>query len=180
LRRHGSNERRVLMPIGRIGSRSVVVGLGVLASLAFTAAPSWAAKEQAEVCHSYPGTLFTREGSAFKNTRACVEYARKGGQLVGIDAVAEPPVEGSFKETCTGFGLRPSTAALGFSLDCGAAYNRDFTLDTIGEVAADGTALVSTVMPCTFLRGNVGSLFAGGIASDFTEVRAEFPRPSGC
>jgi hypothetical protein len=168
------------MSLGTIGSRSVVVGLGVLALLAFTAAPSWASKEQAELCHSYPGTLFTREGSALKNTRACVEYVGKGGQLVGIDAVAEPPVEGSFKETCTGFGLRPSTAALGFSLECGAEYNRDFSLVTIGEVAADGTALVSTIMPCTFLSGNVISLIAGGIASDFTGVQAEFRRSSGC
>jgi hypothetical protein len=168
------------MSIARIGTRAAVVGLSLVASMAFAAAPSWAAKEQAELCHSYPGTLFTREGSAFKNTRACVEYARKGGQLVGIDAVAEPPVEGSFKETCTGFGLRPSTASLTFELECGAEYNRDFSLVALGEVAADGTALVSTVMPCTFLRGNVGSLIAGGIASDFTGIQAEFRRPSGC
>jgi hypothetical protein len=168
------------MSIGSINARAAVVGLSVLASMALTAAPSWAAKEQAELCHSYPGTLFTREGSALKNTRACVEYVGKGGQLVGIDAVAEPPVEGSFKETCTGFGLRPSTAALGFSLECGAEYNRDFSLVTIGEVAADGTALVSTIMPCTFLSGNVISLIAGGIASDFTGVQAEFRRSSGC
>jgi hypothetical protein len=163
-----------------MGACAAPTAIGVLVSVALMAAPSWAAKEQAELCHSYPGTLFTREGSAFKNTRACVEYARQGGQLVGIDAVAEPPVEGSFKETCTGFGLRPSTATLTFSLECGAEYNRDFSLVASGEVAADGTALVSTVMPCKFLSGNVGSLFAGGIASDFTGIRAEFRRPSGC
>jgi hypothetical protein len=148
--------------------------------MALAASPSWAAKEEAGLCHSYPGTLFTRSGSAFKNAQACVEYVREGGQLVGIDAVAEPPVEGSFNETCTGFGLRPSTAALTFSLECGAEYNRDFSLVTIGDVAADGTALVSTVMPCTFLNGTVGSLIAGGIAWDFTAIRAEFRRPSGC
>jgi len=32
------------MSIGRIGTRAVVVGLGVLASLTLSAAPSWAAK----------------------------------------------------------------------------------------------------------------------------------------
>jgi hypothetical protein len=103
------------MSIGTIGVRVAVVGLSVLAPTALVAAPTWAAKggdsANAKLCESggYPGVLLAQDASTFKDAGKCTSYAAKDGQLVGIDAVAEPPAEGSFEETCTGFGLKPST-----------------------------------------------------------------------
>ena len=75
------------MSLRRIGSRAVVVGLGVLTSLALMAAPSGAANEgnsaNAKLCQpgGYPGVLFNQQGEVFKNARACTKYAAKGGRL---------------------------------------------------------------------------------------------------
>ena len=61
------------MSIRRIGTRTVVAGLGVFASLALMAAPSWAAEggnsANAKLCQpgGYPGALLAQDGSAFKN-----------------------------------------------------------------------------------------------------------------
>jgi hypothetical protein len=170
------------MSVGTIGTRAAVVGLGVLVSVALMAAPSWAAKEkETGLCArgAYPGTLFAQDGSAFKSTRACAKYVAKGGQLGGLDAVAGPPVSGSFKETCTGFGLAPSTTVTQ-AYRCGATYsNGDFT-GQYGPVGADGTWSVSTNPPCTLLGAKVVSLQV--LVSDLegSTVEREFPPPSGC
>src|SRR5262249_9862232 len=89
------------MPIGRIGTRAVVVGLGVLTSLALMAAPSWAAKGgndgNAKLCGpgGYPGALLAQDGSVFKNAGKCSSYAAKGGQIVGVNAAAGAMIENS-------------------------------------------------------------------------------------
>jgi hypothetical protein len=170
------------MSVGRIGTRAAIVGLSVLVSVALMAAPSWAAKEKGNgLCArgAYPGALFAQDGSAFKNTRACAKYVAKGGQLGGVDAVAEPPVRGSFKETCTGFGLAPSTT-VAQEYRCGATYsNGDFT-GQYGPVGADGTWSVSTNPPCTLAGGTVVSLQVVALDLEGSTVEREFPPPSGC
>jgi hypothetical protein len=70
------------MSMARIGTRASVVGLGVLASLAFTAAPSWAERgnsANAKLCHEYPGALPAQDGSAFKNAGQCTSYGSEDG-----------------------------------------------------------------------------------------------------
>lgn len=173
------------MSIGRIGARPAVVGLGILASMALTASPSWAANgnsANAKLCApgGYPGALFAQDGSAFTNTGACVNYAAKGGQLGGVDAVAEPPVGGSFTEVCTGFGLEPSTTTVTREYRCGAEYsNGDFT-GQYEPVAADGTWSVSTNLPCAFVGGTVVSIRVLVVDLDGSTVEREFPPPGGC
>jgi hypothetical protein len=121
----------------------------VLASLALMAAPSWAAKggnsANAALCEpgGYPGVLFNQQGEAFTNEGACTKYAAKGGQIAGVDVVAEPAAGGSFKETCSGFGLDPSKMTI-----CGALYD-GFSSDNIREHnAANGTASISRTLSC--------------------------------
>jgi hypothetical protein len=171
------------MSIGRIAARTAVVGFGTLASLALTAGPSWAAKKSggdAKLCREYPGALFARDGSAFQNTKACVKYADKGGQLGGVDAVAELPVGGYFGETCTGFGLQPSTTTVKFDYGCGATYSNGGVYRRYTPVAVDGTWSVSGNTPCTLAGGKLVSLVV--LASDLegSTVEREFPPPSGC
>jgi hypothetical protein len=173
------------MSIGRIGARAAVISVGILTSTALAASPGWAAlasKENSKLCKpgAYPGALFAQDGSAFRNAKACVRYARKGGRLGGVDAVAEPPVEGSFNETCTGFGLEPSTATLTLEARCGATYSNGDSTGQYGPEEANGTWAVSTNIPCTLSGGQVVSLLV--LASDFegSTVEREFPPPSGC
>ena len=104
------------MSLGRIGSRSVVVGLGVVASLAFTAAPSWAANgnsANAALCEpgGYPGSLLAQDGSAFTNSGQCTSYGAQGGLIAGVNAVVEPPERFAFEVKYSGFGLKPNSAA---------------------------------------------------------------------
>jgi hypothetical protein len=171
------------MSIGRIGTRAVVVGLGVLASLALTAAPSWAANEgnsaNAKLCQpgGYPGVLFNQQGQGFKNAGACTKYAAKGGLIAGADVVTEPAVGGTFNETCSGFGLAPSI----YETVCFAVYGNG-AFETSGEKnAANGTASVSVTFPCT----NEGSKVTGLGIVVFTTLGQDvelfpFPPPSGC
>ncbi len=173
------------MATGRIIARAAIVGIGVLASVALTASPSWAVHESsknARLCRQggYPGALFAQDGSAFVNRKACVRYVHKGGQLGGVDAVAGPPVEGSFTETCTGFGLQPSTATLTLESRCGATYSNGDGTGQYGPQEANGTWAVSTNTPCTLGGGQVVSLLV--LASDLegSLVEREFPPPSGC
>ena len=171
------------MSVGRIGARVAAVGLGGLASIALIAAPSWAAHgtgANAKLCGTYPGALFARDGSTFKNRGACAKYARKGGQLVGIDAVAEPAVAGSFAETCTGFGLEPSTTTLILEMGCGATYSNGDGMRESGPQGADGIASVSANIPCTLAGGKVVSLLVLAFDPEGSVVEAEFPPPSGC
>jgi len=173
------------MSIGRIVARTTVVGVAILASMAFVASPSWAtheSSEDAKLCRpgGYPGALFAQDGSAFRNSKACVRYVHKGGQLGGVDAAAEPPVEGSFMETCTGFGLQPSTTTLTLESRCGATYSNGDGTGQYGPQEANGTWAVSTSTPCTLGGGQVVSLLV--LASDLegSLVEREFPPPSGC
>jgi hypothetical protein len=109
-----------------------------------------------------------------------VRYVRKGGQLGGVDAVVEPPVEGSFNETCTGFGLEPSTATRTLEARCGATYSNGDSTGQYGPEEANGTWAVSTNIPCTLGGGQVVSLLV--LASDLegSTVEREFPPPGGC
>jgi hypothetical protein len=167
------------MSIGRIAVRTAVVGFGTLASLALSASPSWAALEpsaNAKLCHEYPGALFARDGGAFRNGGKCTSYAARGGQLGGVDAVAEPPLGGSFEETCTGFGLEPNSG----ELPCGARYSNGDSTGQFGPVAVDGTWSVSTNPPCTLVGGKVVSLQVLVFDLEGSSVELEFPPPSGC
>jgi hypothetical protein len=167
------------MSIGRIAASTAVVGVGVLASWALTAGPSWAAKEpneNAKLCREYPGALFAQDGSAFTSIKACAKYVVKDGQLGGVDAVAEPPVGGSFEETCTGFGLQPSTIQYLF---CGATYSNGASTGQTAP-AVDGTWSVSTNPPCTLVGGKVVSLRVLVDDLEGSTVELEFPPPGGC
>jgi hypothetical protein len=173
------------MSLGRIGSRAAVVGLGVLASLAVMAAPSWAAKggnsANAKLCEpgGYPGVLFNQHAETFKNEGKCTSYAAKGGRLVGVDAVAEPAVAGEFAETCSGFGLKPVSPFVN-NFGCGAVYEGAIDRTDV-SVAADGTASASVTLPCTEQFGNkVSALVVFAETAEGTFFGREFPPPSGC
>jgi hypothetical protein len=171
------------MSIRRIGARAAVVGVGILVSSGLAATPGWAArgsKEDAKLCRRYPGALFAQDGSAFKNAKACVHYVKKGGQIGGVDAVAEPPVEGSFKETCTGFGLEPSTPTRILESRCGAIYSNGDATGQYGPQEENGTWAVSTSIPCTLGGGQIVSLVVLASALEGSTVELEFPPPSGC
>jgi hypothetical protein len=169
------------MSLGRIGSRAVVVGLGVLASLALMAAPSWAAKggngANAKLCEpgGYPGVLFNQLGEGFKNAGACTKYGAKGGQIAGVDVVAEPAAEGSFKETCSGFGLTGSG-----STGCNAFYASGSVVGVRKENAANGTVSISGTLPCTEEGSKVALLQVEVFTAQGASVERIFPPPSGC
>jgi hypothetical protein len=169
------------MSTRRIGTRAVA-GLGVFASLALMAAPSWAAKggnsANAALCEpgGYAGVLFNQQGEGFKNAGACTKYAAKGGEIAGVDAVAEPAVGGSFKATCSGFGLLRN----GIATLCFAFYGSAGGEEVKGTNAADGTVSVSATFPCTFEGTKVTSLAVESATAQFAEVFRTFPPPSGC
>jgi hypothetical protein len=176
------------MSIARIGTRAAVVGLGVLASLAFTTAPSWAAKggnsANAALCEEggYPGALLGGNGSAFKNAGQCTK-AGAHGELAGVNAVAGPAVGGAFHEACSGFGLEPGSSAA-----CGAHYAENGPReDNSGEetpVQANGTWGLAVGLPChiTFFGGTVSVtfLFVEATTANGTSFKRTFPPPSGC
>jgi hypothetical protein len=169
------------MSLRRIGSRAVVVGLGVLASLALMAAPSLAAKggnsANAKLCEpgGYPGVLFNQLGEGFKNAGACTKYAAKGGKLAGVDAVAELAVGGSFNATCSGFGLAPPN----LETDCVAFYSSGASSTVPKQNAADGTVSISATFPCTHEGSKVDALVVIAVTAE-AEVIREFPPPNGC
>jgi hypothetical protein len=109
-----------------------------------------------------------------------VHYVKKGGQIGGVDAVAEPPVEGSFKETCTGFGLEPSTPTRILESRCGAIYSNGDATGQYGPQEENGTRAVSTSIPCTLGGGQIVSLVVLASALEGSAVELEFPPPSGC
>lgn len=171
------------MSIGRIGVRAAVVGVSILASSALAASPGWAAggsDKDTKLCRHYPGALFAQDGRAFENAKACERYVKMGGHLGGVNAVAELPVEGSFEETCTGFGLEPSTPTRILEALCGATYSNGDSTGQYGPQEDNGTWAVSTSIPCTLAGGQVVSLRV--LASDLegSTVEREFPPPSGC
>jgi hypothetical protein len=169
------------MSLGRIGSRAVVVGLGVLASLALMAAPSWAAKggneANAALCEpgGYAGVLFNQQGETFKNAGACTKYGAKGGHLVGVDAVAGPVVGNGYTQTCSGFGLKPGSSA-------GCGVRRTGSSDIpFGEVEENGTFSLPIGGACTNILGEkVTNLLVLVKTAEGTEFLREFPPPSGC
>lgn len=173
-----------LMSIGRTGARTAILGFGVIASMMLAASPSWAGhgKRPGAICKpgAYPGVLFAADGSAFSSTHACKRYVKEGGQLGGVDAIAEPPVGGSFSEMCSGFGLEPSTANRIFESRCGVTYSNGDAIGQYGPQEANGTWAVSTSAPCTFSGGTVVSLVVIASALDGSTVERDFPPPNGC
>jgi hypothetical protein len=177
-----SNIWRVLMSIGRIGSRAIVVGLGVLAVVA---APSWAAKGENEanaaLCEpgGYPGVLLAQDGSAFKNAGKCTSYAAKGGQIAGVDAVSQPASEGEFKTTYSGFGLRPgSTVFLGARYQPSGISKGEVLEEGVGS---NGTFVEKESNLCHEPSlGNVGSVVVEAETAAGHVFIREFPIPSGC
>jgi hypothetical protein len=104
-----------------MSTRAVVVGLGVLASLALMAAPSSAAKggnsANAKLCETESAALVAQDGSHFKNAGACTSYAAKGGVLAKLEVrLAHEAHCAGFSLPCislamTGFGLKPGSEA---------------------------------------------------------------------
>ena len=168
------------MSLGRIGARAALVAVGVLASVALMAAPSWAKNStNSKLCEAggYPGVLFAQDGSTFKNEGKCTSYTAKGGQLAGISIVVEPAVGGNFTVTCSGFGLKP-----GFpELTCEIHY-QEGTENPGSVVAADGTASVSGSFPCRG-AGNLGKVTGVEIIATTAagaRIETSAPPPSGC
>jgi hypothetical protein len=123
----------------------------------------------------YPGVLLSQEGAAFKNGVHCLTYAGAGGQLAGVNAVAEPAVGGLFTVTCSGFGLRPTAAFY-----CGAEYRPSIAADLF-SVATDGTVSGSFILRCSeFPEQVVSGLFVEGFTAEGGHFYVHFPPPSGC
>ncbi len=171
------------MSIGRIGTRAVIVCLGVFASMALMAAPSWAAKggnsANAALCHGgYAGVLLAQDGSAFKNAGACTSYGAKGGQIAGVNVTAQPAVAGSLQEfRASGFGLAPGTEVQpGATLTPpNYAYLGGVTVDAGGEFNFGQAAF-----PCELFGETVTALFVKATTAAGTVFTREFPLPSGC
>jgi hypothetical protein len=176
--------------MGRIGVRAAVVGVGVFASLAIMAAPSWAANRadsEKALCKpgGYPGVLLEQDASAFTNRGKCNSYVAKDGQLVGLNTALEPPVGDSFNETCSGFGLKPDSMAR-----CGARYvGSQGIVEVFGgtPVREDGTwSIASDDTPCEQPprpRGQgtkITSLVVQATTAEGTLFERQFPPPSGC
>jgi hypothetical protein len=173
------------MSTRRIGPLAAVVGLGVLASLAFTATPSWAAKAgnsaNAALCEpgGYPGVLLAQDGSAFKNAGQCTSYGAHGGKIAGVNMVAGLVSGGMFTATYSGFGLKPNSPVF-----LGVRYQPSgFSSGTllVEEVGGNGTFSAEESLACERAAlGKVGSMVvAAETAAGAVFVRA-FPPPSGC
>jgi hypothetical protein len=176
------------MSVGRIGTRAVVLGLGVLASLAFAVAPSWAAKggnsANAKLCHGgYPGVLLAQDGSAFENDGKCTSYGAKGGQIAGVDAVAAPAEGGFFEANYSGFGLKPGTVV--FACDTYSPSGVTECVTPEPEVAGDGTfSEKEESFPCILFkegsRSRVSNLFVQATTAAGVSFTRSFPPPAGC
>jgi hypothetical protein len=155
------------MSLGRIATRAAVVGLGVLASIVFMAAPSWAAKggnsTNAKLCETESAALVAQNGNHFKNAGACTSYAAKGGQL------AKLAVHVQFQSSCacvtgsaSGFGLKPSTL---YSLRVEAAGGQfaegDGAVDESG-VVIPGTS-ISFGCPVSDVSARAEATLASGV-----------------
>jgi hypothetical protein len=168
------------MSIGRIGTRAALVAVGVLASVVFMAAPSWAAKgnsANAKLCEAggYPGVLFNQQGETFKNEGACTKYAAKGGQLIGLDAVAEPAVLGVSLVICSGFGLEPGSPLFTCSIKREAGAS-----NPSATVGPDGTVSITVGVACTVEVGGKVTGIEPVAAVPGAQLKALFPPPSGC
>jgi hypothetical protein len=176
------------MSLGRIGARAAFAAIGVLVSLAVMAAPSWAAKgnsANAKLCEAggYPGVLLAQDGSAFKNEGKCTSYAAKGGQLAGVNGVAEgvtEPFPGFrvWTATFSGFGLKPGSEAFG-----GFRYEPSGVSDgRIVTVNSEGTFSATAEQPCEIepFGTATGNMAMEATTAAGTVFVREFVRPSGC
>jgi hypothetical protein len=126
----------------------------------------------------YPGALITQDGSVFANAGQCTSYTAKGAQLVGVNASAQPI--GSilnfqyFRETCTGFGLKPVGAGCGVAFAGGPAV-----VFPPLPPATDDTISISGVYSCSS-SNEVVYLFVQADTAQGTPFERRFPAPSGC
>jgi hypothetical protein len=174
--------RGFFMSIARIGTRASVVGLGVLASLAFTAAPSWAGggnSANAALCEEggYPGVLLAQDGTAFKNTGECASYGAQGGQVAGVNAAAEPSVGGTIQVSFSGFGLKPGTEVSDCAKYTSASVNG--CPRRLPTVAADGKFAEELGFDCEFEGSTLTFLSVQATTASGTLFERRFP-PSGC
>jgi hypothetical protein len=148
------------------------------------AAPSWAAKggnsANAKLCQpgGYPGVLLNQLAETFKNEGACTKYAAKGGQIVGVNAVAEPPSGGRFNATYSGFGLKPGT----FASACVSYPTLGSDCIPFPEVESDGTfsAGPEGEFPCNFEGSKPAFLLVQAETAVGVLFTRDFPPPSGC
>ena len=174
------------MSIGGIGSRAVLVGLGVLASLALMGAPSWAARggnsANAALCRpgGYPGLLLAQDGSAFKNSGKCTSYGAHGGEIAGVNAVAGSVEAGFFEASYSGFGLKPETLVFA----CATYSPAGVTECVEPEVAEDGTFSAREEFTCVVFtvgsRNKVSNLFVQATTAAGVSFTRIFPPPAGC
>jgi hypothetical protein len=164
-------------------TRATLVAIGVLASLALMAAPSWAAKggnsANAKLCEpgGYAGVLLNGHAETFKNEGQCTKAGAKG-ELVGVEVVAGPVVAAKFTETCSGFGLKPASR-----FSCAASYGANNGRVSAFTVAADGTASGSIEQPCSFGRPTpepVSALVVDATTAAGTLFGRTFPAPGDC
>jgi hypothetical protein len=170
------------MSMARIGTRASVVGLGVLASLAFTTAPSWAGggnSANAKLCEEggYPGALLAQDGGAFKNAGQCTSYGAQGGQIAGVDVATEAfATSPLFDWFFSGFGLKPGTEAVFCTKysPSGAQECVERFVNTDGTFAEEGGSL------CTLQGSKVAFLVVEATSAAGSAFTREFPAPSGC
>jgi hypothetical protein len=125
----------------------------------------------------YPGVLLTQQGAAFKNFVHCLVYAGAGGQLVGVNALAEPAAGGSIKVSFSGFGLKPGTEVFDCAKYSPPGVNGCPSRNPI--VAADGQFEEELFFDCEFKGSQVASLYVQATTADGTSFTREFS-PSGC
>ena len=120
------------MSIRRMGTRVALVAVGVLVSVVFMAAPSWAAKpgnsENAKLCQKGKWKeLVDGKGNAFKSEEECVAYGAKGG-------TPQPGTANLTLSPSTSQGNPSSTGTKNYFYDFGlvASATRMFTVTNEG------------------------------------------------
>jgi hypothetical protein len=172
------------MSVARIGTRAAVVGLGVIASLALTAAPSWAGGNSAaaKACEAgYTGTLLNQTGLpvTFKNEGQCTK-AGAHGELVGVNAVAGAAADGVFPVTFSAFGLQPnSTAVIVPRYEPSGLATAGTTL-LIGGKGEDPGSTLSPFFCEILTLGTAASIVVQVTTAAGREPTLEFPGPTGC
>ena len=173
------------MSLRRIGSRVVVVGLGVFASVALMAAPSWAAKggnsANAKLCKPESAALVAQDASHFKNAGACISYAAKGGQLakLAVHIQFESKCLGVLPIACllftaSGFGLERESEVVINEQDSGGSSTEVVFATALGTVGAE-----SGRIGLTCPRSGVSATAEGTLASG-APITAHATEPSSC
>lgn len=174
------------MSIRSLGTRSAILGLGLFASLALMAGPSWAAEggnsANAELCQQELGVLVAQDGGSFKNEGACTSYAAKGGVLTKGEANLEVRLQFEaphclsihFFPACISFGV------VGFGLKPGSFVEAGFKgyqerLLPVNALGVIDTGQVGAIL-CPFLA--VG--FGEGTLASGKPIKAVVTGPSGC